>query len=87
MGKNQDPGSGSATLPRTLQLGYRTCIVGRHGTQVVMKLVSPVVGWLEAVLLEKLVEKGEQHRIIVGEYEQVHRQQIRARLYILKVHF
>jgi hypothetical protein len=47
-----------------------------------VKLVSPVVGWLEAVLLEKLVEKGEQHRIIVGQHEQVHRQQIRARLFI-----
>ena len=61
-----------------------TCVIGRHCSQVVVELGSPLVSRLEPVQLEEIVKEGQQHRVVVRQHKQVHRQQICARLQKLK---
>ena len=45
-----------------------------------MELRPPLVGRLQPVDLEQVVQEREQHRVVVRQHEQVHRQQVGARL-------
>lgn len=55
-----------------LLLYFHTCIVGRHGAQVIMKLCPPLIGGLQSVGLEEVVQEGEEHGVVVWQDKQVH---------------
>ena len=52
---------------------YHTCIIGGHRAEVTVELSPPLVGWLQPVGLEEVVQEREQHGIVVWQHEQIHR--------------
>ena len=58
-----------------------TCIISWHCPQVVVKLSPPLIGGFEPVCLEQVIEKGEEHGVVVGQHKQVHSQQVGASLH------
>ena len=47
-----------------------------------MELSPPLIGGFEPVRLEQVIEKGEEHGVVVGQHKQVHSQQVGASLHI-----
>merc|ERR1719232_1341995 len=72
------------SLQIMLYMSELTSIIRRHRSQIIVELSSPLICWFQFVNFEQIIQKRQQHGIVVREHEQVHCQQVCARLQITK---